>query len=93
MRLSRVKLLPSASAPTLALALMLTLALGLVATPALGEPIEVRYREAAAAYHRLVASKGAAPGQWREVAEDFYSLFGEHTGHSRGPDGLSYNKC
>lgn len=72
----------------LSLGLSVFLILFFLPAPAWGEPVEDRYREAATGYHGLAKQEQARPAQWRAVAEEFYSLFGEHVGHPRGPDGL-----
>ncbi len=62
----------------------------LLLLPASGraEPVETRYREEAAAFHKLNARPGAPAEQWRELATGFYDIFREHITHPRGADGL-----
>ncbi len=67
---------------------LLLLALLGLPTLAWGEPVEMRYREAAAAYHNLARNGDARAAQWRQVAAAFFAIFGDHRRHSRGPDGL-----
>ena len=67
--------------------LLLLVLLGLPAL-AWGEPVEMRYGEAAAAYHNLARNTDAQAAQWRQVAAAFYAIFGDHKRHPRGPDGL-----